>query len=788
MQIYGNYCTLQRMKESSSRWDWLSAVLLFFAILFSAWRVQSTDWTDNLNYVRNLALLGAILGMALGYSYFEKRGVSWLVVGYTLVIFPMQLLTAMDRGLPLASRLFALSGRLLVDLTELFAGRPVNDPLFFALLLCIPYWFLSLVAGYQLIRHANVLAAIMPIGVLTLIVHVNNQYGTDRSWVLGAYMLVCLLLVGRHNYLRERKGWIQQRVQIPEESALDFNNAAMISAVTLVIAAWMLPSILTFSARYRDTWGDMTKQWREVSERFSDMFAAAKYATSSSDFYRDQLSLGTQALQSETVVFMVYAPVSAQQLPRLYWRGRIYDRFDGSRWSTTTTKLRAFKPGDGSFDIPYMQRRENLNFTFSVYLKDQTTLYVASEPLWISRQASIVKANILAEGEAITTIDEDTEIVALVAYPPLEMGETYSVNAMVANPSIAELREADEAYPEWVTDRYLQLPGNFSGRIRSLAVEITSAQDTPYDKALAITNYLRGHITYSPSIVFPARSVDPLEYFLFDTKRGFCNYYASVEVLMMRAAGIPARLAVGFAQGELDAQSSYYTVRERDAHAWPEAYFPGYGWIEFEPTSNQPLLDRPAEKEQAPAQDNVAIPQQPRLSPLEEDDTQTPQQENQIATSVILLQWLQNIAPIGAGFIVLLFAFLLKRRYAPNMSAPMILKAAVERGGWETPFWLERWAQWTMLTPFERAFFGINFSLRAMGKPQPIYATPLERATVLRKALPSASDSIDTLAQEHQSAMFTDRGGNLPRARRASLVILYQTVRARVRFAILGYN
>ena len=85
----------------------------------------------------------------------------------------------------------------------------------------------------------------------------------------------------------------------------------------------------------------------------------------------------------------------------------------------------------------------------------------------------------------------------------------------------------------------------------------------------------------------------------FDLKQGFCNYYASIEVLMLRSVGVPARMAVGFAEGGFDNEANVYIVRSLDSHAWPEVYFPEIGWIEFEPTGNQDPLLRPDRPEDA---------------------------------------------------------------------------------------------------------------------------------------------------------------------------------------------
>jgi transglutaminase-like putative cysteine protease len=79
-----------------------------------------------------------------------------------------------------------------------------------------------------------------------------------------------------------------------------------------------------------------------------------------------------------------------------------------------------------------------------------------------------------------------------------------------------------------------------------------------------------------------------VDYVLFVTQQGFCDYYASALAVMARTLGIPSRIATGYAQGQFDADLNAYEVRQNNAHTWPEIYFPRYGWIQFEPTASQP--------------------------------------------------------------------------------------------------------------------------------------------------------------------------------------------------------
>lgn len=770
------------MEKSPARWwDLSSAIFLFIAFLFSTWRLQSTNWTDGLEYVGSVALLGLMVGLALGQSRYQRRGAALLSIGYMLVVFCWRWLGFIEfteEETYLGDKLLILVGRLLLGLSEFASNRPVKDPLFFVALLSIPYWFSGLFSGYQLTRYANGLAAILPSGILMFVITLNHYTTRDYSWLFGAYLFIALLLLGRQKYLVDRRKWREQRVQFSTESGVDFNNSIMVSAAVLILLVWALPSALPYNPQARQAWQRISRNWFSGDERLENMFASVKKGNlPSNDYYRNELPLGTRISESASVAFLVYTPAAAQDFPRLYWRGRVYDRFEDGRWLTSAVEGKRYEPQDGNFEIPDTENRENINFTYNVYIKGQTILYTAAQPVWVSHPANIVHTKIPAEED-----EEDEEvmdIVMLQASPNLKAGETYHANALLANPTIPELQEAGQEYPEWITDKYLQLPADFSPRIQALALEITAAHDNPYDKAAAITNYLRSEIEYAPSVFFPEGTVDRLEYFLFEGKQGFCNYYASAEVLMLRSAGVPARIAVGFAQGEPNLQNTFYTVRERDAHAWPEVYFPRYGWIEFEPTGNQQPVERPQEREETSA---AALDQTNKplgFEALEQEEPQLPIHLERPWESISRLQIFQ-ISILASGFMLAILAILLKRRYAPNTQTPLILKSMVEHSGWESPAWLNEWTGWATLTPIERYFHSVNTSLKWLGKPQALHITAAERADILKKLMPSATSAIETLLGEHQSALFSPRGGSVQVARRAAWKIIYQTITTRL--------
>jgi hypothetical protein len=158
---------------------------------------------------------------------------------------------------------------------------------------------------------------------------------------------------------------------------------------------------------------------------------------------------------------------------------------------------------------------------------------------------------------------------------------------------VADLRAAPATLPPDLAQRYLALPDTIPQRVRDLTEQVVKGAETRYDQAKAIEGYLRTY-TYTLDLPTPPADRDIVDYFLFDLKKGYCDYYASAMVVMARSAGVPARFASGYAQGTYDHQAGHWVITELNAHSWVEIYFEGIGWVEFEPTAGLPPLERPS--------------------------------------------------------------------------------------------------------------------------------------------------------------------------------------------------
>ncbi|MCC6299254.1 MAG: transglutaminase domain-containing protein [Anaerolineales bacterium] len=769
-------------------WDWTSVSLLMLLLQTVAARLSATEWIPFLGMVQIVAWMGLAIGLALGYSALSRRLSRWLSFFYMALMLPLQWTTIIEGPVMPEEKLLSIGGRLLASFSDFFAQRPVEDPLFFLSIVTVAFWALSTSAGYQLIKRQNFIAATLPSMIGILIIQNYDNAVRGRTWIMAFFVLFALFLLGRLNFLQEQKRWKEKRVFLSPENGVDLSSGMAIAAGLLIVFAWTIPPSLTKIDALRQTWSRIAQPWTEFTNRFENAVSALESPAGGApggEFYGSQLELGLGFSLSESVMFIVEAPdlPFGVKPPRYYWRGRVYDNFSDGHWSATGTSRADFSPDT---PLPNIAEEEfPANFIFRVGQQPVTLLYTPARALWISRPGSTVNA----------AADEDEDILSWSAKPGLLPGETYQTKAALNNPNIQELRAAGVEYPAWVTDKYLQVPEDLSPRISALAREITEDAETPYDKASVITSYLRQTIEYSPTVPEPPFNADPLEWVLFRHKKAFCVYYASIEVMMLRSLGIPARMAVGFSQGavttnaaasgESDEALTSYTVRKLNAHAWPEVFFPGIGWVEFEPTGNQEPLNRPLAPRGDSTSSGLTAPNlaEPDLEPDAEPDENLPAEEPSVSTIKPLSPLAYSI-PIVLGIIAL--GLFLSRRHAIPQRIPSFVRSAIERGGAPTPNWVLNWERWAGLSAVEKAFDSVNFALRQLKTPLPLHATAAERADKLADILPNIAPIVKILLDEHQTSLYTSRTADVRQAKRAARTIRFQTRLARLRRFLTG--
>ena len=303
--------------------------------------------------------------------------------------------------------------------------------------------------------------------------------------------------------------------------------------------------------------------------------------------FSDDVELGEigEIKKNSSIVMRIQVEGDASAAETMHWRGVVLTNFDGRRWFTDEREIRTLTPGEnGWFSLPQTEgetQRRTTRLLYSVLLEPIATnsLFYADEPT-ATRGGFTGQESAMSFRRSYLAVDATGSI-----FNPFHNYSRLSYEGLSLMPANtpADLRAASTDYPESFRGRYLQLPP-LDPRIPALAQQITANLSSPFDKASAIAAYLRTHYSYTLDLSGTPPTADPLPYFLFTRRAGHCEYFASAMTVMVRSLGIPARYINGFLPGEYNDVGGDYVIRASDAHSWVEVYFPGYGWITFDPT------------------------------------------------------------------------------------------------------------------------------------------------------------------------------------------------------------
>jgi len=309
------------------------------------------------------------------------------------------------------------------------------------------------------------------------------------------------------------------------------------------------------------------------------------FGTDFSTGFSDRVQLGRigQIQQSDAVVMHIQIDGDRQGRYALHWRGVALANFDGRNWSNPRQQVVLQRGADGEFAIPLFSQgvaqtsrvrsqmapgRLNHFIHYRVLMEPIGTNVFFLAP-WARRVSGAYRTLQIDAGGVVSDLDSQRAV------------SLYEADSDLSIPSPEQLRGAGDYLPQFAL-AYLQLPG-LDPRIAQLAGKITGPASNSYDKAVALERYIKTHYGYT--LQLPRSPVaDPLANFLFERRQGHCEYFASSMAVMLRTLRIPSRVVNGFRSDEFNDLTGNYVVRAKNAHAWVEAYFPGYGWVTFDPT------------------------------------------------------------------------------------------------------------------------------------------------------------------------------------------------------------
>lgn len=758
------------MSQPRNRLDWLSLTTVLIIIWTAVWRLQATRWTDFLDLMNYTALLGLVVGAALGYSRFSSQKVAILGTGYSVMVILWRLTLTVRGDINFRESILQVVDRLGKAFNILLTGEPVYDTILFLFSMSFIYWLSALVSGYRLVRYRNPWLGILFVGITMMVTDLNSPFTPFRFRYAGLFVLAVVFLVVRVYFVQNRTHWDDENIPVDYETGSTLGRWALVSAIVLLVIAWYLPQFVNVINPDDKDQQRAAQTWSDLRDRFYHVVAGLRSQTAFvNDLSGNRLELGTGTKLGDETVFTVDSTIRQPRGFRYYWRARTFDTYNNGRWLSTIEDIGLVKPETWPLDTQRYSAQVRVVLKYNLTIPAVRSLFSPGQPVRVNRPARII---------AEQAENEQFEVSALLAEPSLSAGETYELTAAVSAPTIRQLQQAGENYPQWILDRYLAVPDDMSERVIELAEKTTRIEKNPYDKVAAITNYLRNSIEYAEQITAPPEDGDVLEWFLFDYRRGYCNYYATAEVLMLRSLGIPARLAIGYAQGFIN-EEGLYTVRLKDSHAWPEVFFPAYGWVPFEPTVSQEPLELLSGDEALLPLPSLTENSGESRNDADEDpnlDEEVDLGEGEAGPTRFPLAG--AIAAGGLAVSAGLGWYLWKHRFFARFSLPVVLVQYMDQRGTAAPNWVKEWADYSRLCPMEKIFRGIDALCSLLKLDIDPGATRKERTRRLMDEYPEAVPSLSVLLDEYHRDRYSPNQGNVKLALKSMIRtwwVIYRT-------------
>ena len=597
----------------------ITLLLLGTVYLILALSLNGAGWTGAMSMgLLIYVVLGALaMGALMAFSRFDSffmlshsfaTGLAWVFYLMTFLVGEEpRVQTFSEKGIPvLQARAYFLLEQWLDWIEAAINQQANNDNIVFIFEIGFLVWWLTYLGVWSVFRHGHVWRGVLMAGVALL---VNTHYApTSVMGFLVTYCIAALLLLAWTNLIDHRQRWRALRIYFSEDISFDFMRSGVMYTVAVIALAFIAPN-LGRNLLFYDMLQPVNQRWEIAMQEWNRLYQGLnRQSRAAQTGFGRTLTLGGERNVGDRPIMEIEATEGR------YWRAVAFDRFTGRQWINTAEGEITYRANE-PIPVTLWAARAPVTQTITIRAPTGNVLLAmpdvlqASIPLATLQQPPANAGSAGGNGE-----QEIAELTWARSRVTLEAGDSYQALSNHSAVTVRELREVEVNYPAHILDRYLQLPASFSPRVADLATQVMADAPTTYDKVKTLERFLRA-IPYDEGITAPAADEDPLEYFLFDIQRGYCDYYASAMATMLRSQGIPARTVSGYAEGIFEPETAIYLVTEQDAHTWVEVYFPQYGWIEFEPTAGESILDRPSGAE---LQGSGLIPGMDEFNP--EDD------------------------------------------------------------------------------------------------------------------------------------------------------------------------
>jgi transglutaminase-like putative cysteine protease len=769
-------------------------VLLVATVSVSAWSVREAGWVETPGLIA-IVMLSCVAGLVVAKARGPWPLWHLLGLGLGLVVIVWQASSVVDGQPPLPDRVREVWNRLSDWYDAAVSGGISTDLLPFTMILLTAGWLLGYISSWFLFRRSNVWIGLILAGLALM---TNLSYlpvGYESRFFL--FVLFAMLLIARVTMAQRQSKWREASIGFsPRGGWVGIRVPIGLTAVVLVVAA-VLPLSVYVSRAAANMWDVGRTPVERVENHFGRLFSGIKSQKDlAGRFFGDTLPFQGKISFEGEIVISAASEHPSYWLSRTYshytsegWIAgetnkrtagpdvplppqesfgrdpvmqRVQPTFDtynllsggNLRWISRDALVETLAPLQFTIDIQNVSgdgqlpgEIQGLARELRTKLRAPTTSFVQSE---ISRSLppDLVLVSVTpAPGtdgtqrlpiERVTVARKEPSLPDVVSWKfvdKLVANQSYEMQSLVPNASEVDLGTSGTEYSGFLEDHYLQLPASLPERVRDLAKYLTEDAETPLDKALAIQDYLRGPtLEYSQDINKPPVNVDGVDYFLFQTEEGYSDYFSSAMTVMLRSLGVPARLAAGYAPGDVQDVNGLRSVRDSDSHLWTQVYFPGHGWIDFEPTPKWPVTAFGAPAEPVPAPGAASLPESVGDESIlgENEECEDIGEAECDALSELPDQNI-DLASRLAG-----------------VRFPMIVIVVLAALAGVFGLWLVTWLAWTRGTakagPAESIYIKMNKLGTLAGLNRQVHQTPLEYARALGNAIPALAAGAQAVA------------------------------------------
>ncbi len=607
---------------------WLGLFLLIVMGLTVGWSIADARWVLGRSSLTDFVPWAIVLGMLFGFiaakAEWSRKVAYPLGALFGALIVPVMVGANLLPGTSSIHDWYVAAASSTVEayLDLFWRGKALTQQYgHFLLILGLLGWGTGLYAGYVTYRLHRPSNAVLLLGILLVInMSITIQ---DQLRFLVLFTLAALLFLIRVNTLTERSSWVRRRIGDPKAVAALYLRGG-VAFVALAVVGSLFLTVSASSAPLAGAWSGIDQSLINLGQQLQRYLPGGGPGTRITGVaFGGTASISGRWVTDSTPALTITVPKGDSHI--YYWQAVVYDEFDLNGWSLSDATNQQKASGDPLLDdasdeaTPSSQGYRKVTVGVRQLAYRGSTLFSAGTPTSVDRSTQVT---LVGGGQLLGTVDVggDSAGYTVTAVVPETLAD--DPGGLTEN----KLRAAGADYPVEISRLDLQIPAGTVGPDLQALLQTTrtlSPSDLPYDIASRTAAYLRSNaFTYNTDVTSLDCGTRSVVECFAHYKQGYCQHYASTMVILMRMQGIPARLVEGFLPGERTAAGTE-TILYSNSHAWVQVYFPGQGWINFDPTGGgvaqlAPLPLGPAVATTAPSPrgsvSNLEEEQDPKLA------------------------------------------------------------------------------------------------------------------------------------------------------------------------------